>query len=179
MVLLIQVSIKGLLTSGTHVSFIFLFFFQGSGKHHLLCWEFILPRCLPCLGNPHHTHQVDRSAGGDKEEAEGWNMLLIIFVFSFSFVHLFLCSFDQEAPKVETCCSICSPYNGLTILHHLEQRCAILSVIFSHTGVAWPPTSSPCFSAFQLRLRRQSSTQFLRNSGSASHSSSSAWSRPS
>ena len=70
-VLLIQVSIKGLLTSGTHVSFIFLFFFQGSGKHHLLCWEFILPRCLPCLGNPHHTHQVDRSAGGDKEEAKG------------------------------------------------------------------------------------------------------------
>ena len=25
-------------------------------------------------------------------------------------------------PKVETCCSICSPYNGLTILHHIEQR---------------------------------------------------------
>ena len=25
-------------------------------------------------------------------------------------------------PKVETCCSICSPYNGLTILHHIEHR---------------------------------------------------------
>jgi len=42
----------------------------------------------------------------------------------------------KRRPKVETCCSICSPYNGLTILHHLEHRRAILSVIFSHTGVA-------------------------------------------
>ena len=31
----------------------------------------------------------------------------------------------KKRPKVETCCSICSPYNGLTILHHLEHRCAI------------------------------------------------------
>jgi len=28
----------------------------------------------------------------------------------------------KKRPKVETCCSICSPYNGLTILHHLEHR---------------------------------------------------------
>jgi len=28
----------------------------------------------------------------------------------------------KRRPKVETCCSICSPYNGLTILHHLEHR---------------------------------------------------------
>ena len=31
----------------------------------------------------------------------------------------------KRRPKVETCCSICSPYNGLTILHHLEHRCPL------------------------------------------------------
>ena len=38
----------------------------------------------------------------------------------------------KKRPKVETCCSICSPYNGLTILHHLEHRCAI----FPHSLIA-------------------------------------------
>jgi len=33
----------------------------------------------------------------------------------------------KKRPKVETCCSICSPYNGLTILHHLEHRGGVAS----------------------------------------------------
>jgi len=33
----------------------------------------------------------------------------------------------KRRPKVETCCSICSPYNGLTILHHLEHRGGVVS----------------------------------------------------
>jgi len=31
----------------------------------------------------------------------------------------------KRRPKVETCCSICSPYNGLTILHHIEHRAGL------------------------------------------------------
>jgi len=33
----------------------------------------------------------------------------------------------KRRPKVETCCSICSPYNGLTILQHLEHRGGVVS----------------------------------------------------
>ena len=35
---------------------------------------------------------------------------------------MILFHFSILEPKVETCCSICSPYNGLTILHHIEHR---------------------------------------------------------
>jgi len=37
----------------------------------------------------------------------------------------------KRRPKVETCCSICSPYNGLTILHHLEHRGGVVSNVIT------------------------------------------------
>ena len=38
----------------------------------------------------------------------------------------------KRRPKVDTCCSICSPYSGLTILHHLEHRFPVTHVQECH-----------------------------------------------
>ena len=33
----------------------------------------------------------------------------------------------KRRPKIEACSSICSPYNGLTILHHIQHRVGLIT----------------------------------------------------